>query len=120
NVLGIAPDKLNLEQPVSEMGMDSLMALELRMSIEERFAIQFPMMALTGGASINKLVDKVAAQLLEEDGPTEGQAAGATELSALAATHGAAIDVDQMGEILDEVAKSNDSGAARLIHDKAG
>jgi hypothetical protein len=46
--------------------MDSLMGMELVSIIEDRFTVKLPVMALTDGASVEKVAEKLAQQLLNE------------------------------------------------------
>ena len=62
-VMRTSTDKLDVTRSVYDLGMDSLMAVELHMGIEERFGINIPVMAVTEGASIGTLGARIAAQL---------------------------------------------------------
>ncbi|HLO75316.1 MAG TPA: SDR family NAD(P)-dependent oxidoreductase, partial [Magnetospirillum sp.] len=59
SVLRIPADRLDLDMSVFDMGMDSLMAMELRMAIEERFGVELPAMAISEGASITRLAERI-------------------------------------------------------------
>ncbi|WP_395022682.1 acyl carrier protein [Dongia sp.] len=63
-VLRIPADRLDPDKSVFDLGMDSLMAMELRLSIEERFAIDLPAMALAEGLTITRLAERIRDRLL--------------------------------------------------------
>ncbi len=55
-VLGLAPDKLELDQPLTDVGLDSLMAMELIVRIEMDLEITVPVVRFLGGPSIEQMV----------------------------------------------------------------
>jgi acyl transferase domain-containing protein/NADPH:quinone reductase-like Zn-dependent oxidoreductase/acyl carrier protein len=50
-------------RPLSEMGMDSLMAVELRLALESRLGIELPLMSLAEGTSVASIVKRLAGAL---------------------------------------------------------
>jgi acyl transferase domain-containing protein/NADPH:quinone reductase-like Zn-dependent oxidoreductase/short-subunit dehydrogenase/acyl carrier protein len=65
-ILRLPIEKLATNKPITELGMDSLMGMELVSIIEDRFTVKLPVMALTDGASVEKVAEKLAQQLLNE------------------------------------------------------
>ena len=77
-------EEVSLATPLAEIGMDSLMMLELRSAIEQQAGIEFPMMSLTNGLAPIDLVRRIAQQLgspLEKGGEISGA------IGALASSH---------------------------------
>lgn len=66
-VMSLDPTTLDPNQPLAEMGLDSLMALELKNSLERRLDINLPMAKLLEGPSVRSLAEE-AARLLTGDG----------------------------------------------------
>ena len=66
------PDAPAAETPLSELGMDSLMAVELVQAIEERFGVNVPIMAVTEGASVAQMAARLAVQLTGGDAAATG------------------------------------------------
>ncbi|TMJ68872.1 MAG: SDR family NAD(P)-dependent oxidoreductase, partial [Alphaproteobacteria bacterium] len=66
-------------RPLSEMGMDSLMAVELRLALESRLRIDLPLVSLAEGTSVASIAGRLATAI--STGPKEG------DLSALVARH---------------------------------
>lgn len=54
-ILGIAPAELQPAQPLSVVGVDSLMAMELKSNLESKLQIEVPMSSLMDGPSIDSL-----------------------------------------------------------------
>jgi acyl transferase domain-containing protein/NADPH:quinone reductase-like Zn-dependent oxidoreductase/NAD(P)-dependent dehydrogenase (short-subunit alcohol dehydrogenase family)/acyl carrier protein len=66
-------------RPLSEMGMDSLMAVELRLALESRLRVDLPLMSLAEGTSVTSIAARVAGAV--SSGLPDG------ELIALVARH---------------------------------
>ncbi|MUG96207.1 amino acid adenylation domain-containing protein [Scytonema sp. UIC 10036] len=62
-VLKIAPSQLDLQQPLSFLGLDSLMAIELQHSIETDLSVVLPMTSFLQGDSIAQLASTILTQL---------------------------------------------------------
>ncbi|MBD2300898.1 non-ribosomal peptide synthetase [Nostoc sp. FACHB-190] len=64
-VLKLASSQINQEQPLTTLGIDSLMAIELQHTIETNLGIVLPMTSFLGGSSINQLATVILAQLTD-------------------------------------------------------
>jgi phthiocerol/phenolphthiocerol synthesis type-I polyketide synthase C len=62
-IIRVPTDKIDQHKSIFDMGMDSLMGVELALAIEEHFAVKLPLMALAEGVSIAKLSSKIYAML---------------------------------------------------------
>ncbi len=60
-ILGAAPERVDMKTPLTEMGMDSLMAVELMTALKGDFVIDVPAVKLLQGATLEQL----AARILE-------------------------------------------------------
>lgn len=58
-ILRLTPDEIDLEAALDDLGMDSLMALELRMVIENRCDIELPIMAISAVGNLRELAVKL-------------------------------------------------------------
>ena len=68
-VLGSSPDKVDLTKPLTEVGLDSLMAVELRNWVEGELRVSLPIAELLQGPSVDRLADLLLEQLLKADAP---------------------------------------------------
>ena len=66
-VLRLTADKIDLGKSVFDLGMDSLMALELKLGIEDRFGIEIPVMALSEGGNVTSLSAQIVGQIRGEE-----------------------------------------------------
>jgi NADPH:quinone reductase-like Zn-dependent oxidoreductase/acyl carrier protein len=69
-IFRLPPEDIELTRPLDELGLDSMMSLDLRMSIEKRFGIELPVVAMSAGVSVNDLANRLIASL-RSDSPKE-------------------------------------------------
>ncbi len=88
-VLGTSPSRLDPQQPLNNLGLDSLMAVEFRNKVETELAISLPGSELMQGPTIERITDLVLRQL----GLKSAAPAGATRTAEAPAetAHGPAI-----------------------------
>lgn len=65
-IMGLAPEELNVNQPVSDIGMDSLTVVELAMKLEERFGVRVAAGTAFAGATIRSLAETFYASVKTE------------------------------------------------------
>lgn len=83
-VLRIAVDRVDINRPLNEMGMDSLMAVELLTNIESCYHVSLPASKLTAGSSIGVLSGVLLELLCGRTGSSVAVAAGKAQASAAA------------------------------------
>ena len=111
-ILHVAPEKIDRERSVFELGMDSLMGLELRMSIEEKLGVGIPSMLLSQDIGVRRIAELIRDQLLgEASAAAEAPAASVSERAYLQARHAENLDERMIDEALEAV---NARGAIRL------
>jgi acyl carrier protein len=60
NILRLPSAAVDPLRPLSEMGMDSLMAVELRLALENRLHVDLPLMSLAEGTSVASIATRLA------------------------------------------------------------
>jgi surfactin synthase thioesterase subunit/aryl carrier-like protein len=73
-VLRISADQLDVQQPLKAVGLDSLMAIELKNLAEQNLAVEIPATKLLEGPTIAQLAQWLAPQLGAEEPAVEGGA----------------------------------------------
>ncbi len=70
-VVGVSPSKLDVNKPLNTMGLDSLMAIELKNSVESGLDASLPIAALLKGPPITELASDLIGQIMESGGDDE-------------------------------------------------
>jgi len=83
-ILRMPTSKLDSSRPLQELGLDSLMSVELVVAVEERFGIRLPVMELSETSSIAKLTVRIL-ELLRGSQDAEGAPVAEDNLQARAA-----------------------------------
>lgn len=96
-LMGMSVKELNVHQPISDIGMDSLMVVELAVALEERIGLKIPAVSLSGGATIQTMAERFW-QMLNKSSEDE------QVLDTLASKHGLELSGDLKNEVLKDVA----------------
>jgi phthiocerol/phenolphthiocerol synthesis type-I polyketide synthase C len=64
-IMKLAADRIDASRPLTELGMDSLMAVELRLAVEQRFGVTVPLLALSEGATLSAMAGRIVRGLGE-------------------------------------------------------
>ena len=99
-VLRLPVERIERNASIYDLGMDSLMAVELHMAVEEHFHIHVPVMAVTEGASIAALAGRIAGQLGSRAATTGEASARSLVMEGLAARHGESLDDEEIEAFL--------------------
>jgi acyl carrier protein len=89
-VLCVGADRIDPTRSLHDLGMDSLMGVELALGLEKRFGIQLPAMMLSEGPSVERVASRIVDRVMGGADATEPATDdGMTALVAqLAAQHG--------------------------------
>jgi acyl transferase domain-containing protein/NADPH:quinone reductase-like Zn-dependent oxidoreductase/NAD(P)-dependent dehydrogenase (short-subunit alcohol dehydrogenase family)/acyl carrier protein len=97
-ILRTAPERIETDASLFDLGMDSLMAVELATSIEARLGIQLSALSLGDGPTIERVVRRIVQQLRPGESGAE-RAEGGDELveqvRAVAARHASDLDLHE-------------------------
>lgn len=100
-ILRIAPEKIDIQKSLYDLGLDSLMAVELITAVDQRFGIHLPVMAISEGPTIARIAERIIHQLKGAPDAAAGDATAA-QVRALAEQHGG-IDTTLVDRIADQV-----------------
>ncbi|MBE1427312.1 acyl transferase domain-containing protein/NADPH:quinone reductase-like Zn-dependent oxidoreductase/acyl carrier protein/short-subunit dehydrogenase [Desulfomicrobium macestii] len=93
-ILSLNADRVDPERPLHDLGMDSLMAVELALGLEKRFGVQFPVMLLNESPSATRVAQRIVDRLKgAEEG---GDAAPDSTVENLARQHGERMSAEEM------------------------
>ncbi|MGF6572929.1 phthiocerol/phenolphthiocerol synthesis type-I polyketide synthase C [Paraburkholderia sp. GAS333] len=100
-ILHMSPERIALDRSVLDLGMDSLMGMELGMAVQESFNVKLSIMAIAEGATVHTLAVRIVDML--DDSNADGEQAASNSVSdqvaALAARH--ALDEDEARALLE-------------------
>jgi acyl transferase domain-containing protein/acyl carrier protein len=77
-VLGLSPANLDLHHPLNRLGLDSLMAVEMKNRIELDIGVLIPMVRLLQGPSLAQVAEQLARQLMVGDDAVDRPASAFT------------------------------------------
>ncbi len=106
-ILRLPADKVDKKKSVFDLGMDSLMGMELAIAIEDRFEVKLPLMTLAEGATITKIADKISGMLLNDELIDDPQQ---DALKALYNRHEGKVSTEQDNQLIDAIQSSNGEG----------
>ncbi|MVW79802.1 type I polyketide synthase [Bordetella sp. 02P26C-1] len=113
-ILRVSPDKIHPEVSVYDMGLDSLMGVELVVALENRFGIRLPVMALNESPTLSRLAAKLI-QMLRGDGDHATQDAVLAQVEQVVSQHTDEVPAEAMAKFADEL-KSGNLNNKRMIH----
>lgn len=96
-ILRISAAQIDRDKPLSDIGLDSLMGVELRLSAEERLGIDVPLMSIGGAGSLNDLSGRIV-KLIQEKQPGNARSA-AENLIHIHSSSAADASAEQLSEI---------------------
>ena len=119
-ILRISPEKIDINQSLYEMGMDSLMGVELMVALESRFGVRLSVMALSETPSIIKLTERIILQLKEsvdiEDGQIEQENSAVSQVQQIAMQHGSNIRQEDIEILAEKINSESGNSNQRMIH----
>jgi phthiocerol/phenolphthiocerol synthesis type-I polyketide synthase C len=117
DILRMAPDKIDATLSVQQMGLDSLMGVELVVAVESRFGTRLPVMALSDSPTLAKLAVWIIAQLRgEEASPDAREDETRAQIEMVASQHAADVPVAEIDRIAASLRVDGSGASRRMIH----
>jgi NADPH:quinone reductase-like Zn-dependent oxidoreductase/acyl carrier protein len=117
-ILRASVDKLDTNQSMFEMGLDSLMGVELAIALEGRFGVRLPVMALSESPTIAKLAARMIAQLRGNDSNSSAGTEPPSQIQQVqqvVSQHAAGVSDEAVEEFVSEI-MSDPAAQRRMIH----
>jgi acyl carrier protein len=116
-ILRLAPDRIDPERSVYEIGLDSLMGVELVTAIEARFGIRLPVMALSETPTIARLAEKVIARLRDtRDGTAPAGDKVAQQVQQAVMQHAPNVGNQTVEQLVVEMSRVSAAHSGKMIH----
>jgi phthiocerol/phenolphthiocerol synthesis type-I polyketide synthase C len=117
DILRMAPDKIDATLSVQQMGLDSLMGVELAVAVENRFGTRLPVMALADSPTLEKLAVWIIAQLRGEEASTDARHDETrAQIEMVASQHAADVPVAEIDRLAAALRADGNGASRRMIH----
>jgi NAD(P)-dependent dehydrogenase (short-subunit alcohol dehydrogenase family)/acyl carrier protein len=116
-ILRIAPEKIDPDLSIQNMGLDSLMGVELAVAVENRFGTRLPVMALSDSPTVTKLANWIISHLRGEEA-----AAGTNhddtrmQVALIASQHAADVPAADIQHLAENLLTGSAPTNRRMIH----
>ena len=119
-ILRISADKIDHDRSIYDLGLDSLMGVELVLAIESRLGVQFSVVMLSENPTISKLTDKLISQLKNTQTTDAGDdeketALIAAQVQQVVLQHSAEVNVQAIERFANDIHSGAAIQAQRMI-----
>jgi len=108
-ILLVAKEKIDPAHSMYDMGLDSLMGVELMIAIESRFDVQIPVMALSEAPTLIKLADRLIVQLRGDNKAQSDSSDTLANITELSKRHDSAVTQEQISAMTKEIESNSNS-----------
>ena len=104
DILCMDADKLDLATTLQDLGLDSLMGVELMTAVDVRFGVNIPVLALAEASTVDRLARRIVKELKRGDGiaKEDPESEIAEQIRSVAAVHASEMDEEQVEAIIAE------------------
>jgi phthiocerol/phenolphthiocerol synthesis type-I polyketide synthase C len=113
-ILQLPADKVEQNRSIQDLGVDSLMAMELVSAIENRFSIEIPIMAMSDNSTVDSIAARIARILTGDKNLEQGPDSDVVMVRTLAATHAEEFSETEIDEFTREYVEDK-SKTRRMI-----
>lgn len=102
-ILAVSAERIDPARSLHDLGLDSLMGVELALGLEKRFGIQVPAMMLNEGPTVERVTARIMERLAAADGPGEESNDLAATAFSMAAQHGESVSREVVDAAVAEI-----------------
>jgi phthiocerol/phenolphthiocerol synthesis type-I polyketide synthase C len=113
-ILHMSPEKIETGRSILDMGMDSLMGMELGMAVEESFQVKLSIMTMAEGATVHSLAQRIVESVQTQDEAAEPNGVAA-QVAAVAAQHALDVGAHALADVADALSAPASSVAAQTV-----
>ena len=112
-ILRLPAARIDRTQSIYDMGLDSLLGVELVLALEGRFGVRIPVMSLNESPTIERLAHKLISLL---QGGQDGESSLESQVAQLAAQHDVEVNEEAISHAAQQLASATDGANTRIIH----
>jgi phthiocerol/phenolphthiocerol synthesis type-I polyketide synthase C len=113
-ILCVASGRIEPNRSLHDLGMDSLMAVELALGLEQRFGIQLPVMMLNDSPTANSVTARIVEKLIGEGHASEHAVQSSEQVAEIVRQHGGGLTQEEI-QVLNTDANLLAQKGTRLI-----
>ncbi|MCX8146186.1 MAG: SDR family NAD(P)-dependent oxidoreductase [Azovibrio sp.] len=110
-ILAISADRIDPAKPLHDLGLDSLMAVELALGLEQRLGIQMPVMMLNEAPTVEKVARRIVEKMLGGDQADSAVHTVDAVVQGMAQQHGEALAAEDIQQITQDARALQKQGA---------
>ena len=114
-ILQLPHDKVEYNRSLQDLGVDSLMAMELVAAIEKRFDVEIPIMALSDNVTVDSLSVRLSKALMNDHGDQEHNSANSMLIRSMASSHAENVTDSELDDFVENYERTSDS-FKQIIH----
>lgn len=111
-ILRLPINRIDKDQSIYDMGLDSLLGVELVLALEDRFGVRIPVMSLNASPTIARLADKLIGLLQGADQDSDL----ASQVAHIAAQHDVEADSETIRQAVENLSSDHNTETSRIIH----
>lgn len=104
-ILAVSPERIDPARSLHDLGLDSLMGVELALGLEKRFGIQVPAMMLNEGPTVERVTARIIECLASTESPDDESSELAAKISGMAAQHGESVSHEIIEAVVGDLEK---------------
>ena len=104
-VLAVSAERIDPARSLHDLGLDSLMGVELALGLEKRFGIQVPAMMLNEGPTVERVTARIIERLASAEGSSDDNNDLAVTALGMAAQHGESVSREVVDAAVAEIEK---------------
>jgi acyl transferase domain-containing protein/NADPH:quinone reductase-like Zn-dependent oxidoreductase/acyl carrier protein/short-subunit dehydrogenase len=95
-ILRMPPEHVDPQRPLQDLGLDSLMGVELMTAVEARFGVNIPVMAMSEVSTVERLAKRIVKELRRAASEPAPEESVGEQVRALAAQHAPEVTQEQI------------------------
>jgi acyl carrier protein len=104
-ILAVSAERIDPARSLHDLGLDSLMGVELALGLEKRFGIQVPAMMLNEGPTVERVTARIMERLAAADGGGEEASDLTATAISMAAQHGESVSREVLDAAVADIEK---------------